>query len=201
MKLIPLKLLSGIFCLILLASCASGTAHIAPVRDFEMNKYTGIWYEMARLPNDFEENLSNVSASYTLRSNGYIINVLNKGYDVKKREWIEKSAYAFPRSESDIGELSVVFHWPLRAKYKIIFLDVNYRYAIVTGSTMSYLWILSRSPMMRQGVFPELVEKARSWGYNTENLIIVNQDMNIMDYYNRDDIELPSEIQSRLFFE
>lgn len=151
---------------------AAKTEHIAAVKDFELERYLGTWYEIARLPHRFEKNLQQVTATYTLLDNGKI-EVLNKGFNTKKQKWSESKGKAWMPDGSKPSELKVSFFWPFSAAYRIIYLEKDYSLAIVTSTTFNYFWMLSRTPTIDEIYYNELIEKTKAWGFDTEKIIKV----------------------------
>ena len=162
--------------LTIIAGCTSIPEGLQPVSGFEVDRYLGKWYEIARLDHSFERNLSNVTAEYSLREGGGI-DVLNKGYDKRKGEWREVKGVAHFIGEKNVGSLKVSFFGPFWGGYHVIALDrENYLYSMVTGSSRSYLWILSRNNMLDQKIVAELVARAKQWDFDMEKLIYVEHD-------------------------
>ena len=160
----------------ILAGCTSIPKGLQPVTGFEVDRYLGRWYEIARLDHSFERNLSNVTAQYSLRVGGGI-DVLNKGYDKRKGEWREIKGVARFIDGKDVGSLKVSFFGPFWGGYHVIALDnENYLYSMVAGPSRSYLWILSRDKMLEQKIVSELVARAKQWDFDTEKLIYVEHD-------------------------
>lgn len=160
--------------IIILASCTSIPKGVKPVSNFDIEKYLGMWYELARLDHSFERGLSNVSATYTLRKDGGI-DVVNKGFNVEERLWDEAQGKAYFVSSEDVGHLKVSFFGPFYASYVIISLDDEYTHSLVTGPDRDFLWVLSRSPVVDSVKLDELIEKAKRLGYATDQLIYVDQ--------------------------
>lgn len=152
---------------------ASPPAGIEPVKDFDVNRYLGTWYEIARLDHRFERGLQHVTAEYSLRGDGKI-KVENKGYEVKKRRWKSATGTAKFNGDPKVGSLAVTFFWPFYGGYFIVELDPDYQHALVVGPSKKYLWILARQPELDEAVYAKLVDKARSLGYPVENLIKVD---------------------------
>ncbi|MBU2980156.1 lipocalin family protein [Alteromonas sp. C1M14] len=161
--------------LLLLASCTSVPDGVKPVENFDADRYLGNWYEIARLPHSFEEGLSNVTATYTLRDDGGI-NVLNKGFNDESGEWEEAEGKAYFVENPSIGYLKVSFFGPFYASYVVVSVDESYRYALVSGPDRSYLWVLSRTKTLAPDTLDSLVDKAEALGYDVSQLIYVNQD-------------------------
>jgi apolipoprotein D and lipocalin family protein len=147
-----------------------------PVTGFNLNKYFGTWYEIARMPARFENNLNQVTATYSLRSDGKV-RVENEGVDArsqKRKRAIGKAKFA---GKPDAGYLKVSFFGPFYADYVILELDQDYRYAMV-ASSKKCLWILSRSPSLEKTTLDSLIEKARNLGFEIEKLYYTPQDTN-----------------------
>ena len=151
------------------------TESIPVVKDFTIKRYTGTWYEIARLPHSFEKNLEKVTATYTLQRDGKI-EVLNKGFDSEKGKWKEIQGKAWIPDSSVPACLKVRFFLFFSSDYRVIDLDSeNYSYAMVTSSSRKYLWILSRAPQIDESLYKHLVQKAQDLGFSVEKLIRVRQ--------------------------
>jgi len=151
------------------------TESIPAIKNFDLKRYLGMWYEVARLPQSFENGLDRVTATYTLQEDG-TIKVLNKGFNTSKGEWKEAIGKAYIPDTLAGAFLKVSFFWIFYGEYKVIVLDtVDYSYAMVTSSSKKYLWILCRSPQLEQSIYDELVRKASEWGFNTSELFKVPQ--------------------------
>lgn len=153
-------------------SCRSIPLDAVAVRPFDINKYLGRWYEIARLDFRFERNLNNTTADYSLNENG-TIKVVNRGFNYvtnKQKEAVGKAKFAGQRDE---GKLKVSFFGPFYSGYNVIALDQDYKYALVTGESLKYLWILSRDTTIPETIKQEYLKKARDLGYNTSDLIWV----------------------------
>ncbi len=159
----------------LLTGCTGIPEGITAVDGFDVNRYMGTWYEVARLDHRFERGLENISATYALRDDGGV-DVLNKGWDVKVGEWHEAQGKAYFVEQSDKGRLKVSFFGPFYGGYNIIALDKNtYSYSMIVGPDRSYFWILSRTKQLPEATLKALVEQAKSLGFATEELIYVAQ--------------------------
>ncbi len=168
-----LKSFLRVILMLLITGCTGIPDGVQAVRNFHADRYLGVWYEIARLDHSFERGLNNVSATYTLRKDGGI-DVLNRGYDVKKGKWKEARGKAYFIGSKDEGRLKVSFFGPFYGAYNIIALDQNkYRYALVCGPDRSYLWILGREKLLDKTTLDELVNLAGRLGFNTEDLIYV----------------------------
>ena len=158
---------------VLLGACTGAPEGVDVVRGFDLNRYLGTWYEIARLDHSFERGLSRVTATYSLREDGGV-RVVNRGFDARSGEWDEAVGKAYLASTPDVGQLEVSFFGPFYGGYNIIELDhENYEYALVAGPSRSYLWILARSPRLDREIVARLVERATQLGFPTGELIFV----------------------------
>lgn len=160
--------------MIMLGGCLGMPQGVKPVDNFELNKYLGTWYEVARLDHSFERGLEQVSAQYVLQDDGSVA-VINRGFSLTKQQWQEANGRAYFVESSDIGYLKVSFFGPFYGSYVIFGLDKSdYQYAFVSGPDLDYLWLLSRTKTVSPEVFTQFIEQARSFGFDTDKLIFVN---------------------------
>jgi apolipoprotein D and lipocalin family protein len=142
---------------------------------FELQKYLGTWYEIARFDHSFERGLQGVTATYTLRKDGKI-KVLNQGYksslDGRLKIAVGKAKISSPQTPRN---LKVSFFLNFYAAYNILELDENYQYVLIGSNSSNYLWILSRTPQMDLNIYNKLIEKAKARGYDADKLIKVIQ--------------------------
>lgn len=144
---------------------------IRPVADFDLNRYLGKWYEIARLDHTFERGLNEVSAEYTLAGNGGV-QVINRGFSESQNQWKEVRGKAFFVGKESEGYLRVSFFGPFYGSYVIFALDhENYQYAFISGPDTKYLWLLARTPSVKPEIIARFVEKSKALGFKTENLI------------------------------
>lgn len=160
--------------LLMIAGCAGKPDGVDPVRPFDISRYGGEWFEIMRLDHSFERGLTNVTATYTLNDDGSV-RVLNRGFDRESCKWQDAVARAVFQGPRDTASLSVTFFWPFAGGYHVIDLDVqDYGWALVSGPSRDYLWILARNPDLAPDIRNRLVEKARGFGYPVDDLILVD---------------------------
>ena len=158
-----------------LGGCLGMPKSVTPVDHFELTRYLGKWYEIARLDHPFERDMEQVFAEYSLRDDGGV-HVRNKGFSTKTNTWKEIDGKANFVGKTDEGYLKVSFFGPFYGAYVIFELDKeNYRYAFVTGPNTSYLWLLSRTPTIDDDLRFRFIQKAEQLGFQTSEIIFVNQ--------------------------
>ena len=146
------------------------------VKELDVQKYLGTWYEIARYDHSFERGLVGVTANYSMRDDGKI-RVINSGYknslDDKFSQVVGKAKIPDPVNEP--AKLKVSFFLFFYGDYYIMELDKDYQWAVIGSSSEKYLWILSRSKQMSPGLYAELLERLTKRGYDISKLISVEQ--------------------------
>lgn len=146
---------------------------------FDVQRYLGTWYEIARLDHSFERGLDSVTATYSLNDDG-TIRVLNRGYRVAESAWDEAEGVARFVGEESTGHLKVSFFGPFYASYVVFGLDQeNYEYAFVSGFNNNYLWLLARTPETSAELKQRFVQRAGELGFAVDELLFVDQGRNL----------------------
>jgi len=159
-----------------LTGCIGIPEGVEAVDGFDIRRYTGTWYEIARLDHRFERGLSNVCAEYALREDDGI-DVVNRGYDDKNQKWEEVKGRGYFVGDSTVGRLKVSFFGPFYAGYNVIALDKqDYSYAVVCGPDRSFFWILGRTPKIPANTLHDLLNFAQESGFDTQHLVYPKHD-------------------------
>ena len=150
--------------------------NIQTVDQVDLERYTGVWYEIASLPTTFARNLVCVTATYTLLDDGKV-EVLNQGYKSTPDGKLSSiTGTAWVPDPNEPGQLKVSFFPIISSQYNIIVLDEeDYSYAMVTGKNYNYLWILSRTPQMESETYDMLIQKAEDWGFDITKIEVTSQ--------------------------
>lgn len=168
-----MRLLITLLAVISLSGCLGMPEQVKPITGFDLDRYLGTWYEIARLDHSFERGLEQVSANYSLRDDGGV-RVVNRGYSVSKQQWEQANGKAYFVNEADEAYLKVSFFGPFYGSYVIFDIDRdNYEYVFISGPNHSYLWLLARTPTVPQAVIDKFVQQAKARGFATEKLIFV----------------------------
>jgi apolipoprotein D and lipocalin family protein len=157
-----------------LTSCIGEKKCLPPIKqvtNVDINRYLGLWYEIARIDHSFQKDCVASTAEYSLRRDGYI-RVVNK---CRKKDIqgefavVEGKAWVVDKDTN--AWLKVQFFWPFRGDYVIIDLDEKeYQYAVVGHPSRDYLWILSRTPQMKDHIYQEIISRIVAQGYNAEKI-------------------------------
>ena len=169
-----MKFKNTIIVLAMLSILSCSKAPLETVPQVDIEKYSGTWYEIARLPNSFEKGLKCVTATYSLKKDGKI-KVENRGVkedgrvsDIEGTAW--QSSKEYP------GRLKVRFFWPFSGDYYIIKLADDYSYALVGSPSRKFLWILARSNSISDETKNELLQFAKQKGFEVEKMEMILHD-------------------------
>jgi len=164
------------------AVLAAEKAEVIAVENVDLNRYCGIWYEIARLPNWFQRKCDcNTTAEYILLPDNRI-KVINR---CLKADSSLISVQGIARKEDENGpnaKLKVRFapSWIgwlpfVWGTYWILDLAPDYSYAAVGDPSRKYLWILSRTPQLDNSVYDSIISRMRNMGFDTDRLILTKQ--------------------------
>jgi apolipoprotein D and lipocalin family protein len=163
----------------LISGCATRPpAGVEVVKNFELERYLGTWYEIARFDHSFERGLTHVTAEYSV-IDAKTVRVVNSGFNTAEGKQETREGKAKFAGDKTVGSLKVSFFGPFYGGYHILALDEDYQYALVSGPTRNYLWILSRTPALEQEVYDGLVQVAADFDFDTSRLLLVDQSGNL----------------------
>ncbi len=165
---------SSVITMALLTGCTGIPDGTEAVTGFELDRYLGQWYEIARLDHSVERGLDCVTATYSLRDDGGV-RVINRGYNLEEQAWDEAEGRAYFIDDENVGRLKVSFFGPFYGGYNVLALDEEYQWALVAGPNRDYLWILSRTPEMDSAAENHLRQRAAELDFPTDELIDVTQ--------------------------
>lgn len=142
------------------------------IQQLDLQRYLGLWYELARFDHKFERGMHNCTAMYEMRNDGKI-RVVNAGLRDGERKVSEGKA----KTTSTTGLLRVSFFGPFYSDYRIMMLSEDYSYALVGSGSEDYLWVLSRTPVLPDGTIRQIQQEAVRRGYDLSKLIWVDQSL------------------------
>ncbi|MBP5772427.1 MAG: lipocalin family protein [Bacteroidaceae bacterium] len=148
----------------------AGSIDNSTVKEFDLQRFLGSWYEVARYDHWFERGMEQTKATYRLRNDGKI-EVMNTGFKNGK----QKQSKGKAKTTDTKGLLRVSFFGPFYSDYRIMLIDKDYQYALIGSNSDSYLWILSRKPQLSKDTKELILKEARRRGYDTSKFIWVKQ--------------------------
>lgn len=164
--------------LITLAGCASTNGPLATQESVDLQKYKGVWYEQAKLPNRFQEQcVGNVAAEYTLQSDNRIKVVNSCKLADGSTEKVEGEGRLADKANPDTSKLEVRFapKWlsavpSVWGDYWIMKTQGNYEYSLVGTPNREFLWVLSRDKKADQNVVSSLLKYAAEQGFDVSKV-------------------------------
>ncbi len=169
-KILVASAILSVVTLMTLNSCKTTIPpNAVAVKPFFLNKYLGKWYEIARIDFKHEKGLNNVTATYSLNKDGSV-KVDNKGYDFEKITWKNSIGKAKFVGDKNEAKLKVSFFGPFYSGYNVIAIDNDYKYALVAGESLDYLWILSRKTTIPDETKEAYLAIATKAGYDVSRL-------------------------------
>lgn len=145
----------------------------------DINKYMGLWYEIAKIPNKFQKHCTKgITAHYSIKKNGEI-KVINSCIDedeeTDKAEGVARVVDKKTNSKLEVSFFSILGWRPVWGDYWIIGLDKDYKWAIVGTPSRKYGWILSRTTKLENKVVEKIFSILKQNGYNPDDFIFSGQ--------------------------
>jgi apolipoprotein D and lipocalin family protein len=170
------KRLSIIFFLTLLTACAGKTMNvIKPVDKVNIERFMGDWYVIAAIPTFIETESFNAIENYQLNVDGTIATTFTYykgGFDGPLKTYQPKG-FIVPNTGNAIWGMQ--FIWPIKADYRIAYLDESYQHTIIARNARDYVWIMARTPQITDVKYDELISFVRELGYDVSNMRKVPQ--------------------------
>lgn len=160
---------------IVLAGCAGKGPEMKTVDYVDIDRFMGPWYVIANIPTFLEKEAHNAVETYSLNDDGTIatnFTFRKGGFDGKAKEYNPK---AFVLDEQTNARWGMRFVWPVKADYRIVYLDDDYTQTIIGRQDRDYVWIMARTPEISDQDYDQLVAFVESLGYDVSKLQRVPQ--------------------------
>ena len=174
MRILPV--IAAVTAAFLVVACSSPTPPpgVTVVSNFDVQRFLGTWYEIARLDHQFERGLEKVTVSYSAMDDGGI-RVINRGYNPDRQMWQQSVGQAYFTGASNRAAMTASFIGPYYGGYNVIARDSEYRHALGGGPDRNYLWLLSRTPTISAEMKQQMLDIATRQGFDVTKLIWVKQ--------------------------
>jgi apolipoprotein D and lipocalin family protein len=150
----------------------SAKAPMDTVDYVDLPRFMGDWYVIANIPTPFEKDAHNPIETYKLDSDGTIATTFTFNKDSFEGEEKAFSSRGFVRNKDTNATWGVQFVWPIKADYRVIYLDSDYQYTVIGRKARDYLWIMARDVEISDEKLKELVDFAVSQGYEADKIEI-----------------------------
>lgn len=151
----------------------AGCQHQQPLKTVDyvdIKRFMGDWYVIANIPTFLEKNAYNPVESYRLDKDGSIATTFsfNAGsFDGEKKVYNPRG---FILNTTTNAEWGMQFVWPIKADYRIVYLDENYQHTVIGRNNLDYVWIMARQPKISEKMMQQLTLLVSSLGYDSELL-------------------------------
>lgn len=159
-----------------LASCASSTMkNIETVKQVDLPRFMGDWYVIAAIPTAIETQSYNAVENYKLEDDGTIATTFTfyKGKADGPLKTYRPRGFVVKNTGNALWGMQ--FIWPIKAEYRIAYLDENYERTVIARNARDYVWIMARTPQISDAEYKELTDFVRGLGYDLSKLRKVPQ--------------------------
>ena len=160
-----------------LALGLAGCGAQAPIRteaQVDLDRFMGDWYVIANIPTFLERGAHNAVESYSLNRDGTVATRFRfrDGGFAGALKVYQPTGFVQEPSNAVWG---MQFLWPIKAEYRILFVDREYQRTVIGRSKRDYVWLMARSPQLEEREYDELVRIVAQAGYDLDRLQPVPQ--------------------------
>lgn len=168
-------LLLSLFLAGFLSACASRGPEMETVDYVDLERFMGPWYVIANIPTFLEKGAHNAIETYELNDDGTIgttFTFLKGGFDGEEKEYYPKGFITDTTTNATWG---MRFVWPIKADYRIVYLDDDYSQTIIARQKRDFVWVMARTPEISEGDYERLISFVESIGYDVSKIQRVPQ--------------------------
>ncbi len=158
-----------------LAACASRGPEMKTVEKVDLERFMGDWYVIANIPTFLEKGAHNAVETYALNDDGTIATTFvfrDGSFDGKEKRYNPKG---FVRDDGTNALWGMRFIWPIKADYRVVYLDEDYQQTIIGRQKRDFIWIMARTPTIPESDYERLTQFAASIGYDLDKIERVPQ--------------------------
>ncbi|MBT5718688.1 MAG: hypothetical protein HOI69_04010 [Gammaproteobacteria bacterium] len=163
--------------MILVGGCqlASNLPPIRTAESIDLNRFAGDWFVIANIPTFIETDAYNAVESYAEPVNGRVATTFtfNKGGFEGERKTYQPTA--FVREGSGNAVWGMQFIWPIKAEYRVVYIDPEYQFTIIGRTKRDYVWLMARQPVIAEDDYKRLLSIIEQEGYDLDKLRLVPQ--------------------------
>jgi apolipoprotein D and lipocalin family protein len=171
-----MKRLCVITMLAMLTACTGATMKaIKPVNQVNIDRFMGDWYVIAAIPTFIETQAFNAIENYQLNDDGTIATTFTYykgGFDGPLKTY-EPKGFVKPNTGNAIWGMQ--FLWPIKADYRIAYLDDDYQHTIIARNARDYVWLMARTPQITDTQYDAMLNLTRALGYDVSKMRKVPQ--------------------------
>jgi apolipoprotein D and lipocalin family protein len=168
-----IRTLFTLACTVMLTACASGGQEMKTVDNVDLERFMGDWYVVGNIPTFLEKGVHNAVENYALNDDGTIATTFtfNKdSFEGKEKTYTPKG---FVKEGTGNAIWGMRFVWPIKADYRIVYLNEDYSQTIIGRQKRDYVWIMTRSPNLPDAEYERLLGIVGELGYDVAKVIKV----------------------------
>jgi apolipoprotein D and lipocalin family protein len=158
-----------------LAACAGNGPDMKTVDYVDLERFMGDWYVIANIPTFLEKGAHNAVETYEMNDDGTIATTFtfrDGGFDGEKKEYNPKG---FVQDTGSNALWGMRFIWPIKADYRIVYLDDDYTQTIIGRQKRDFVWIMAREPNISDEDYDMLLDVVESLGFDVSKVQRVPQ--------------------------
>ena len=158
-----------------LAACAGSGPEMETVDYVDLERFMGDWYVIANIPTFLEKGAHNAVENYAMNGDGTSATTFtfrDGGFEGEKKEY---NAKGFIRDTESNALWGMRFIWPIKADYRIVYLDEGYTQTIIGRQKRDFVWIMAREPNISDEDYEMLLGVVESLGYDVSKVERVPQ--------------------------
>ena len=159
----------------LLGACASRGPEMKTVDYVDLERFMGDWYVIANIPTFLEKGAHNAVETYAMNDDGTIATTFvfrDGSFDGEEKTYTPKG---FVRDDGSNALWGMRFIWPIKADYRIVYLDDDYSHTVIARQKRDFVWIMARTPEISDEAYDKLIEFVASIGYDVSKIERVPQ--------------------------
>ena len=159
---------------LLMAACSSNPP-LETVDSVDLDRFMGDWYVIAHIPTPLEDEAFNAIESYALNDDGTVATTFTfreGGFEGERKEY---TPVGFPDAETDNAVWGMRFIWPIKADYRVIYLDDAYEHTVIGRNARDYVWLMARTAEIAEADRNAMMQRVREAGYELDQLREVPQ--------------------------
>ena len=156
---------------------------LATVDYVDIDRFMGDWYVVANIPTFLEKGAHNAVETYAMNEDGSIATTFtfrDGGFDGELKEY---NPTGFIEDTQTNALWGMQFVWPIKADYRIVYLDEDYSKTVIAREARDYVWVMSRKPQLSDNEYEELRQFVGSIGYDISKMNRVPQSWPEQSFY------------------
>jgi apolipoprotein D and lipocalin family protein len=157
-----------------LAACSSPPP-MHTVKTVDLERFMGDWYVIASIPTWIERDAHNAVESYRLAEDGTVATTFSfrQGGFEGERKTYHPTGYVLDRESNAVWGMQFV--WPIKADYRILFVDESYNQTVIGRTARDYVWLMARTPEIPDSDYQRFLTLITAEGYDASKVRKVPQ--------------------------